>query len=378
MVTYIRPDYVSSFRCDGRACGSRCCRDWRVPMDPVTCRKYAEMEGGRAFSEWFSDRDEKGNYPVRLKEDGTCPFLREDGLCRMQAEHGEAYLSDICYTYPRVSYRVGNTLVQSLTMTCPLALGLLLEHRGSAGIHKIRTEEWRRGWQTDMSDRVRPYGASWSALQLAGVRFLQMREFTLDQCLFFLLLFYRDASSRMEAGGSAALPGLLESLDSGEFAGKALEEMGAGNFREREHAGIMVELFHEIYGLPADGERLLALQNIYQEHYPVFVEEFLRKRRFFFENYLVNEFFLRFYPYAYRESTEQNAKAFLLTWKVVECALLMMSVKSGMDPEGILLGIDRMTERLDHNRSGMEAIRRILWKMGEMDAGAFAEKLLRL
>ena len=94
-----------------------------------------------------------------------------------------------------------------------------------------------------------------------------------------------------------------------------------------------------------------------------------------FENYLSNEFFLRFYPYAYPESMEENARIFVLSWKVLEFALLMMSAQGDMGFEKILLGIDRLTERLDHNRDAMRIIRESL---RENHMAGYFESLLRI
>ncbi len=379
-MTCIRPEYVAKFRCDGRICGSHCCRDWSVPVDPVTHRKYMEL-GRKGLEEdiagRFPVRDEKGNYPVQLRDDGCCPFLQEDCLCRMQATYGEDYLSDICYSYPRVNYRVGDTVVQSLTMSCPVALQSLLEQEEPLRFHKVQ-EEVRLGWYTDVSDRVQSCGELWQELQLEGIHLLQNRELELEPCLFVLLLFYQEAQSCLEGGKGTALPRLLESVRSGAFALDAARQLEGCGRELCEHARIMVELFHELYGMPANEERLQAVMAVYDAEYPLFMETFLHNRRLFFENYLANEFFLRFYPYAYKDSLEQNARVFLLAWKVVECALLMMSVKSGMDPESVILGIARMTERLDHHKDGMEKIRSYAREMGELGCSAFAEKILCL
>ena len=38
-----RPNYVKDFKCDGKACGSRCCRDWRIVLDEEMREKFLRL-----------------------------------------------------------------------------------------------------------------------------------------------------------------------------------------------------------------------------------------------------------------------------------------------------------------------------------------------
>ena len=105
---------MENFQCNGTACGSRCCRDWRVGIDSVTYEKYCALEPEelrREICQWIGGQDEKMDYQVRLREDGRCPYLQDDLLCHIQREKGEGFLSDICYSYPRVLMPPKNLLV---------------------------------------------------------------------------------------------------------------------------------------------------------------------------------------------------------------------------------------------------------------------------
>ena len=362
-VIYIEPEYVERFHCDGTLCGSRCCKDWQVVIDPRTYERYAGMASGEEREEILSHilkADEKGNYPVESREDGSCPFLREDGLCRIQKERGEDFLSDICFSYPRVTYRIGDVVKRSLTMSCPVAARLLLGERERVRFRKREIDEARRGWQTDVLARVQRHKAEWMDLQSAGIWLLQDRRFSLDRRLFSLQVFFSQAELLLEQENAQGFQKLLEQVESGEYALRAAEQADGVKFRREEYIRMMMGIYHELYGAPMSEARERDLLAVYENCYPVFAKEFLQRDSHFFENYLVNEFFLRFYPYAFREQDllEGNGRIFLLAWKVVEFALLMMRAQGPLDPERFLLGIDRMTERLDHNKGGMEAVRR--------------------
>lgn len=378
-VTYIRPEYVLKFQCDGRACGSRCCRDWSVAVDPVTYDAYRRLSPGEARDEicgWISGQDDRGNYLVRLREDRRCPFLGEDLLCRLQREYGEGYLSDICYSYPRVTYRIGEVVEQSMTMSCPVAARLLLGQEGPLRFVEEEGEEGRPGWHFDRTGRLGRYGEDWQDMQSAGIFLLQDRRLTLDQRLFSLLRFCEQGEGFLERGEKGAFEKLLENVASGEFSLASAEAGRGEKFRRENYIRSMMELFHILYGAAANEERHKALLEIHDGQYPRFFPVLVKWRNLF-ENYLVNEFFLRLYPYAYGESMAENARIFVLSWKVTEFALLMMSARETLDFERILLGIDRLTERLDHNRNAMRAIRSFSRSaFGTEDAAGFGANML--
>ena len=66
---------------------------------------------------------------------------------------------------------------------------------------------------------------------------------------------------------------------------------------------------------------------------------------------------MRFYPFAYGDSLGQNARIFILGWKMVEFGLRMLAAQQPLDDERFLLGMDRLTERIDHHRNGMKTVR---------------------
>lgn len=378
LATYLRPDYMENFQCNGTVCGSRCCRDWRVGIDPVTYEKYCALEPEelrREICQWIGGQDEKMDYQVRLREDGRCPYLQDDLLCHIQREKGEGFLSDICYSYPRVTYRLGNLRQQSLTMSCPVAARLLLGQDHPIRFHTEEREEERSGWQFDMAARVRGYAGIWQRLQLAGIGFLQDRRHSLSQRLLSILLFYRDAEAAAKGEVGNALRELLEAAEAGDYISCTLEKMEGKGFRREEHVALMMELFHALYGAPMSEERFLALLSAFVRNDGTFRSQVLEAYALPLENYLVNEFFLRFYPFAYGDSLEQNARIFILGWKAVEFALRMLSAQQKMDFDRLLLGLDRLTERLDHNRDGMRTIRAQAEAM-DCEAEEFARVML--
>ncbi len=86
------PDYYKDFHCKAGECRHTCCRGWLIEIDKESLERFSKDPG---IAPVISD----GCFS--LKEDGRCPFLRDDNLCQMIIDHGEDYLCDICREHPR-------------------------------------------------------------------------------------------------------------------------------------------------------------------------------------------------------------------------------------------------------------------------------------
>jgi lysine-N-methylase len=103
------PQYMKSFKCIGSACEDSCCTGWKVSIDHETYRKYRNIRDEELtplfwqirYKKQDSNGKEAEYAKVKLLENGKCPFLNEEMLCRIQLKRGEECLSDVCRTYPR-------------------------------------------------------------------------------------------------------------------------------------------------------------------------------------------------------------------------------------------------------------------------------------
>lgn len=127
----LESDYASSFRCLAGACPDTCCKDWEIILDEDTLARYQKLPG--AFGDKVRaalTQDADGDTMFRLT-DGHCPLLREDGLCRVQLALGEEGLCNTCRQHPRFYEEYGSTKELTLSISCPAAAKLLLEHDAS-------------------------------------------------------------------------------------------------------------------------------------------------------------------------------------------------------------------------------------------------------
>lgn len=125
---YIYPDFLMEFRCIGSECLNTCCNGWDVRLDEDTAEYYEQLEG--TFGDFLRQhvlRDEKTNKitAIRLGERKICPFLNEEGLCRIQIECGSEHLGAICQNYPRYERESENISLLGVVTSCDAVLDIL-------------------------------------------------------------------------------------------------------------------------------------------------------------------------------------------------------------------------------------------------------------
>ena len=129
--TLQQPDYFDAFHCINSACEDTCCVGWIVHIDKATYGKYqtcSSPELGHSLRTLITI-NEKGSseedFAQIVPHESGCLFLSE-GLCSVQVQLGEQYLSNMCATYPRVMNRVDGVLQRSLDLSCPEAARMVL------------------------------------------------------------------------------------------------------------------------------------------------------------------------------------------------------------------------------------------------------------
>ena len=131
-----KPSYYDAFRCLAGACPDSCCKEWDVDVDDASAARYRALPGplGQRLRQVLKDTE----YGVQMAaQDHRCPMWREDGLCRIQAELGEAALCDVCREFPRLRHDYGDFAELGLELSCPEAARLILT--GPEGPHVFFT-----------------------------------------------------------------------------------------------------------------------------------------------------------------------------------------------------------------------------------------------
>ncbi len=362
------PSYLWRFRCDGRACGSRCCRGWTVPVDGAARTRYETLpEAARAMV--FAGLERAGEtWRTRHDATGACAFLDGNGLCALQKRYGEAYLSAVCASYPRVTYRFHGFAERSLALTCPVAARRILLPSAPMRFEERLLPVRRGDGGIAPPKRALLWETSLRAVQRRCFAILQDRARPLRARMRRLGRFVE----ALDAGAGGAPPG--EALL--RVCGSAADAPFAGPPRADAFSRLraMASLFAALYESEADypPPRLDALARRLAREEAAAEAALYKTHAHLFEHLAVNELFLRLAPFAMAAGLSDGFKLFALRFRAVEFALLAASSAKGapLDTEELLRMIDRTMERLDHNRRAGETLRRYtIGALGGMTCG---------
>lgn len=120
-----KPGYFDRFRCLAGHCPDSCCQEWEVQVDGDAAAIYRQLPGALGDDLRRCLRDENEETYMTIS-DGRCPMWRADGLCRIQAELGEAALCKTCREFPRLTHDYGDFVELGLELSCPEAARLIL------------------------------------------------------------------------------------------------------------------------------------------------------------------------------------------------------------------------------------------------------------
>ncbi len=117
----IAPDYYPEFHCIADKCRHTCCAGWEIDIDRESMRRFSSIP------EICTEIDTSGEVPhFRLTEDERCPFLLDDGLCRMIKHYGGNMLCQICADHPRFRNFWSDRIELGLGLVCEEAARLIL------------------------------------------------------------------------------------------------------------------------------------------------------------------------------------------------------------------------------------------------------------
>lgn len=121
----MKPKYYDRFACLADRCSFTCCREWKIGVDDKTAKLWQRTESpdGGKLKKYITIRD--GQRVVCLKTDADCPFLNEEGLCKIVIMHGDEMLSETCRQFPREMKVFQDRIERNMMSTCPEVLDFL-------------------------------------------------------------------------------------------------------------------------------------------------------------------------------------------------------------------------------------------------------------
>lgn len=390
---YLQPKYVSKFKCDGKKCTANCCtRHWRIVIDDESYKKYLQIESSAHEITRYIEKNLEGDgYLIVQNENICCPFMTDDCLCKIQLEHGEKYLSQTCFGYPRQLVNFADVIERTLTPTCPIAADLFLNTDKPITFEFVPVElpEWAHG-KINVGETKVPeeFLAVIVEIQVTAISILQERRLSIDQRLIVLGFYLFQIEDMQRRGEINLIPTLNKVYTSEEFFSEQITMLlHSIKFQILEFVKIFFGMLQKIYGdeniLKTDGnEQYINILNRVMSFDPKDTEQnfqelaenyfdlqgirkiFSRDYENFFENYLVNDFLGGVYPFKVDGTIQNNFAVFVATYKILENIALAMTAESRADEKNLRAGIFKMlcniSMDLNHNENYLSAIAKFL------------------
>ena len=353
-VACFQPTYMNEFQCDGSKCQSMCCkRPWQITFDTDTYEKYKHIQPrykSEAIRKHLKHWEDRNLYVVERwpDEKGACVFLDKDGLCRIQKEYGEDYLSLVCLGYPRLINIIDDFVECSLSLSCPVAAKLILLNKDPMTFEKCTVPDGRmvRHGQTTINQNTHPQTVFLVQVQCTCISILQNRDLSIDERLAMMGFFLWQTQEAAESGDLDRLDALCDAYMRADFAVGCKDLLGQIRFSANAYLRRLIgEIANDMYGEngnfygcnPTLWNTVMNLFGFSHAHHTVATAEmakvyneklrefrwrFLTEYDYIWENYLVNELFGQLLPFNVDNNLINGYKVFLAEYKITELLIL--------------------------------------------------------
>lgn len=192
------PNHYHKFHCLAAACPDSCCKEWAVQVDPQAAELYRSLPGELGDRLRQVMQEEDGDTILALEADGRCPMWRDDGLCRIHAQLGEAALCDTCRDFPRLRHDYGDFVELGLELSCPEAARLILNERKYETATTQVAGDAPPEYDTEAMDIL-------LRSREVALRFLEDSSYSVGQALAVLLLYGYDVQNELDGGEPSTL-----------------------------------------------------------------------------------------------------------------------------------------------------------------------------
>jgi len=233
-VSALVPRYVERFRCVGAQCGDSCCSGWTVSLDKKTYYTYRQLQHPElsgvmesSIARRRSGTTESAYGRIKLKAGSRACPLTVEGLCSVQKNMNESYLSHTCFSYPRYTRKFGTQYEQALSLSCPEAARLALlapdafdfiENPATVRTETVANIVAKRGLAVELMDEIR----------ILCMKLVRTEGLELWQKLAVLGIFCENLDEMQRKGMHGMIPTLLQNtvtmIEQGDFIA-VLEQM---------------------------------------------------------------------------------------------------------------------------------------------------------
>ena len=112
--------------CKADKCKHSCCRGWEIDIDEDTLDYYKSLDT-ELGNEILQNIQEEEDTHFKLTDDDRCPFLKDNGLCKLIEELGEDGLCDICRLHPRFYENINDYNLAGVGLSCEKVTELIFD-----------------------------------------------------------------------------------------------------------------------------------------------------------------------------------------------------------------------------------------------------------
>lgn len=326
------PRYYKDFSCIGSECEDTCCGGWTVAIDRKTYKNYRNLKDkdlspliNNYIKRERSNPSDENYASIKLSENKLCPFLNANQLCSIQTKLGEAYLSNVCRTYPRVPNLINGVLEFSTTLSCPEAARLALLNRDVMEFDELEAtvdQSTIISKQIEIESPMNEGSAKkyfWE-LRFFTISVIQNRDYPLTDRLIFLGIFLDKVDQLINENKIDQIPELIGSYTAlMATLQKSIGDIPSSNeiqlqlvkrlMEMRIYIGVNSQAYLDCVKETLDGINFrddMPIQELamaYYDSYDTYFAPFLSKHEYVLENYLVNYVFKNLFPF----STQKNS-----------------------------------------------------------------------
>lgn len=139
---YLFMEFFTEFQCVGGECPDTCCRGWNIYVDEESMKKYAQLPEVLRYQVLENIMEKDGKNMMKLDGEGCCPFLNSCGLCDLYEMISPDALCDTCQLYPRKIVNYYDTMMLTVSLSCPEVVRQLLEKKDTLGFRYVEDDTY--------------------------------------------------------------------------------------------------------------------------------------------------------------------------------------------------------------------------------------------
>ena len=404
----LQPKYMAKFKCIGPACEDTCCAGWSVNIDKETYLKYRRSQNeeykftfDKSLNRKHNQKSDETYARIKMDENGRCPFLDEQCLCKIHRDLGENYLSNTCALYPRHLRLIDGKFERTASVSCPEIARLALLNPEGIGFEQLEEDVNIRHrilskFDTEGHLYINKAERYFWDIRIFSLALLQNRNYNLSERLIMLGITYSKIQELQKNKQASDISDMLKSMNNIIEEGSLKEELE----KVPNSMQIQMRLTKEMIDIKvAQGissqvyfdcieETLRGIECIdkvdyevmlkkYEENTKEFLVPYLKDKEYILENYLVNEYFKEQMPFGAFKSIWDSYVFLCVLYSILKLHMIgMAGYHKGLNDDLTIKLIYSFSRMIIHNNKYIQGIIKLI-KENQYDSLAYMAILVK-